>query len=221
MSLNKDCLWILDILHGGYSDGGLLTMPQADLCSQWGCDYAPPTVGIVESSIVNLLENGLITYVSRDESLQKLCSGRESVKSLSSLDSVRYRLTSKGGDAWESWSKPDWSRYMEELWQECAVDDPEMDGMVEFRVASQSRLNEILSKGPGFWGRKLSPQDPICQIEVKRPFVAFYWKSLPMGIECTVPFRWQGEKNSLSTDCDFYIWRQLGFRRAECSLVPE
>lgn len=221
MSLNKDCLWILDILHDGYSARRLLTMPQADLCLQWGCDYAPATVENVESSIVNLFESGLITSVSHDEGLQELSSGRVGVESLSSLESDCYRLTSKGGDVWESWSKPDWSRYMEESWQECAVDDPEMDGMVEFRVASQSRLSEILSKGPGFWGRKLSPQDPICQIEVKRPFVAFYWKSLPMGIECTVPFRWHGEKNVLSAGRDFYIWRQLGFRRAECSLIPE
>lgn len=227
MTTGLDELWIMDVLHDGYAQGDLMIMDNARLRSQWGREYAPSRPARVEAALRSLLRCGFVTCMKWDND-----EWRPFVRRLPELidsewlQATTFGLTFEGGCAWETWAEPDWSRYMEESWDEWDVPRANIDGtthcgIAEFRVASQQRLDEVLAKGSAYWNVTFSCNDPLCRIVAICPFTAFYWKQLLQGFECRVPYRRESAAIAESKDVMFRKWRRVGFRTCESFQVVQ
>jgi hypothetical protein len=92
---------------------------------------------------------------------------------------IFYRLTVAGGNAWESFAKPEWDRYIDQWGCTADEDNPELTIMT---CASKELLASYV--------------ETICREEIdakvdsfrwteRRPWNPRYWKELPVGYEVT------------------------------------
>lgn len=220
MDIDRDCLWVLDMLHSGFIGGDLLMMDNDHLLSQWACAYAPETSHCVEKSIRTLLKKHLICFAATRADQSWVTTDVTSFPQEGSyLKDATYGLTKHGAQEWERWSMPDWGLYLEDTWlqSEGTCYDAGVAGTAEFRVASQIRLEDVFDRGPLYWGRRFDRSDPGCAVEIQKPFIAFYWKVLPAGIVCRVPYRQDAIPSRHRSEQSFRIWRRRGFSPAECA----
>jgi hypothetical protein len=120
-----------------------------------------------------------------------------------------YRLTQEGGEAWQAFAAPDWSRLVtEELDDDTGAGT--LTGMTSWRVEKYLRYLDML---------ECELDLPSIRAEDVGPWAATYWKTLPHGHRAH--FRWKrrrepGLENDFTTlafsgFCEFrdgwYHWR--------------
>ena len=92
-------------------------------------------------------------------------------------DRVYYWLTTRGGAAWESFARPEWSLFIDH-----GFDEGE-DGMRTTTVTTcdWKQLDRYLESV----AREEAIEPGTMTLAELRPWQATYWKTLPFGLQCT------------------------------------
>ncbi|GAA1030032.1 hypothetical protein GCM10009557_20620 [Virgisporangium ochraceum] len=103
---------------------------------------------------------------------------------------VSYGMTSRGGALWEAVTRPDWSRFLDEL-AGTDPDEVEVSGFDRDRVAAHLRRHTL-------W--PIVPDSE--RWEALIPWQATYWKTFPRGYRVTAG--WNTEEPTKTPDWDVY-----------------
>ena len=172
--------WFLDQAVVGGMPISLLVSP--DL--QDATDASPH--GLCERELVETL-TGLFkkrwicvddesTFLSSDEIL-------ECFQNTGSWE-TQYYLTTEGGDAWESMTRPDWSLFVDEYYDPYERDGARSKGITRFRCLSRERLEAYCNRRQ-FGGFRALAEITIRDIAQWSPL---YWKALPSGYQARFEF---------------------------------
>ena len=197
--------WVLDLAVSTRHQLAWLD-PEKDIETM----YDRPSYGLDRRALVTTLEDlfraGLIECVGPDETPAGPIT-RDFLRS--ALDDARwiYGLTANGGEAWESFSRPGWSRFIDERWE---LDTESWVVACGRRDWLQRYLSFVAIAG------ELPDHDPPEIREVK-PREATYWKTLPNGWMVEVrrpnpldPRPWVSHEKNLR---DHLLFRGLCHRR--------
>ncbi|HEY0232740.1 MAG TPA: hypothetical protein VGC55_15945 [Dokdonella sp.] len=90
-------------------------------------------------------------------------------------DGAFYRLTTSGAQAWESFARPEWHRYI--LRSSYGEEDSPTEEVI---AASEKSLKQYMASVA-----HETPIEPGSEVyDEQRPWRATYWKTLPVGFRC-------------------------------------
>ncbi|OJT19329.1 hypothetical protein BO221_36720 [Archangium sp. Cb G35] len=175
--MDEDDLWLLEAVVELATPLHMLLGPKVALALNMprGHGLSPEALceklaSLSERELIRVHQAGDEAVVARTRAeLERALSQGERF----SPDRFVYRLTPRGGEAWEHYAQPDWSRYIDAGWDR----EPEI---CVIEAASREAAEEEYQRHERS-GNEYRPLPESKHGEVLRPWWATYWKVLPAG----------------------------------------
>ena len=176
--------WLLDSVLEMRHPLSMLTSEQVE---SW---FGRPAHGMTRDELLGLLGELFARgdlCASTDERGDFVPAEAELAAALDGGADADYGLTEAGGARWEALARPDWNRFMDEVYGDDsagAITGRALGGQYagEITCADRVHLDQYLQ---GVVYNGFLPHPETVQVETLTPWQALYWKVLPVGERVT------------------------------------